>query len=124
MLDDVIYTPYVYDPTPPPSSPEMSRARHRLQTGDLLGIPELLEDGVQNGGADGDKHHAADEDEDEGAQNGDAGRKGKDKRRKKSSGLSKFRAKPTEAEIFIFKYGTVVIWGMTEQQEKRFLSSM
>lgn len=29
-----------------------------------------------------------------------------------------------EAEIFLFSYGTVVIWGMTEQQEKRFLSSL
>jgi uncharacterized Rmd1/YagE family protein len=29
-----------------------------------------------------------------------------------------------EAEIFLFLYGTVVIWGMTEQQEKRFLSSL
>jgi len=38
--------------------------------------------------------------------------------------ISKFHAVPTEAEIFIFDYGTVVIWGMTETQEKRFLSSM
>lgn len=29
-----------------------------------------------------------------------------------------------DAEIFLFLYGTVVIWGMTEQQEKRFLSSL
>ncbi|KAH9171066.1 DUF155-domain-containing protein [Lactarius sanguifluus] len=29
-----------------------------------------------------------------------------------------------EAEIFLFSYGTVVIWGMTEQQERRFLSSL
>ena len=29
-----------------------------------------------------------------------------------------------DAEIFLFSYGTVVIWGMTEQQEKRFLSSL
>jgi uncharacterized Rmd1/YagE family protein len=29
-----------------------------------------------------------------------------------------------EAEIFLFSYGTVVIWGMTEPQEKRFLSSL
>ena len=37
---------------------------------------------------------------------------------------SKFAETPTEAEIFIFEYGTVVIWGMTEAQEKRFLSSL
>ncbi|KAF7323884.1 DUF155 domain-containing protein [Mycena kentingensis (nom. inval.)] len=29
-----------------------------------------------------------------------------------------------EAEIFLFEYGTVVIWGMTEPQERRFLSSI
>ena len=37
---------------------------------------------------------------------------------------SKFDATPTQAEIFLFEYGTVVIWGMTESQEKRFLSSL
>lgn len=47
---------------------------------------------------------------------GDTGRRVKKK--------SKFDAGSTEAEIFLFDYGTVVIWGMTEAQEKRFLSSM
>ena len=37
---------------------------------------------------------------------------------------SKFDTASTEAEIFLFDYGTVVIWGMTESQEKRFLSSL
>lgn len=37
---------------------------------------------------------------------------------------SKFHAVPTEAEVYVFSYGTVVIWGMTEAQERRFLSSM
>lgn len=38
---------------------------------------------------------------------------------------SKWDASGTgEAEIFLFSYGTVVIWGMTEQQERRFLSSL
>lgn len=27
-------------------------------------------------------------------------------------------------DVFLFEYGTVVIWGMTEKEEKRFLSSM
>jgi uncharacterized Rmd1/YagE family protein len=26
-----------------------------------------------------------------------------------------------DAEIYMFSYGTMVIWSMTEQQEKRFL---
>lgn len=43
---------------------------------------------------------------------------------RRSKKRSKFDAGPTEAEIFLFDYGTVVIWGMTEAQEKRFLSSM
>ncbi|EEB96552.1 hypothetical protein MPER_04299, partial [Moniliophthora perniciosa FA553] len=37
---------------------------------------------------------------------------------------SKFEASSNEAEIFLFEYGTVVIWGMSEAQEKRFLSSL
>ena len=37
---------------------------------------------------------------------------------------TKFTETPTQAEIFLFEYGTVVIWGMTETEEKRFLSSM
>ena len=28
------------------------------------------------------------------------------------------------ADIFVFSYGVVVIWGMTEIQEKRFLTSL
>jgi uncharacterized Rmd1/YagE family protein len=67
------------------------------ESGDLLGIPEL--------------HPPVSEAEENGIP----------AKRKK---ISKFHAVPTEAEIFIFNYGTVVIWGMTEAQEKRFLSSM
>lgn len=37
---------------------------------------------------------------------------------------TKFTETPTQAEIFLFEYGTVVLWGMTETEEKRFLSSM
>ncbi|KAF9068905.1 hypothetical protein BDP27DRAFT_1326487 [Rhodocollybia butyracea] len=36
----------------------------------------------------------------------------------------KFGTTPTEAELFVFEYGTVVIWGMSEAQEKRLLSSL
>lgn len=35
-----------------------------------------------------------------------------------------FDTTPNEAEIFLFDYGTVVIWGMTEARERRFLSSI
>lgn len=37
---------------------------------------------------------------------------------------TKFTETPTQADIFLFEYGTVVIWGMTETEERRFLSSM
>ncbi|KAG6827601.1 hypothetical protein H0H92_011174 [Tricholoma furcatifolium] len=84
LIDEVIYTPYIYDPPTATRDIETHNA-----TGDLLGIPELRGEP-------------------------DAPPKKK----------SKFDATPSEAEIFLFDYGTVVIWGMTEAQEKRFLSSI
>jgi len=89
LIDEVIYTPYVYYPSDaPPLRPDSYAT-----TGDLLGIPELRE-------------------------NGDDEPMITKKKR------SKFDTTATEAEIFIFDYGTVVIWGMTEAQEKRFLTSI
>jgi len=80
--------------TPSPEMPVPAPAPIDPATGDLLGVPELA---------------AADA-----ATTGMAKRKG-----------SKWDTAGTgEAEIFLFSYGTVVIWGMTEQQEKRFLSSL
>ncbi|KAI6045237.1 hypothetical protein EDC04DRAFT_2865368 [Pisolithus marmoratus] len=88
--DEVVYTPYVYEP-----SLEMhANTKRNPGTGDLLGVPEFISSG---------------NDEND---NG--------KRRKQS----KFNAIPTEADVFVFSYGTVVIWGMTETQERRFLSSI
>src|SRR4051812_31738324 len=81
LIDDVIYTPYVYDP---PQSSYESRPMS-APTGDLLGIPELRED------------------EEEEAQQTPKKRK-----------ASKFDTTATEAEIFLFDYGTVVIRGMSE----------
>lgn len=92
LIDEVIYTPYVYDPPPNLSGSRHLHPNSHGPTGDLLGIPELRED---------------EHDED--------GRKKK---------KSKFDTTSTEAEIFLFEYGTVVIWGMTEPQERRFLSSL
>lgn len=90
LIDEVIYTPYVYFP----HDASALRSESYATTGDLLGIPELRE---------------IEDDEPTITK----------KRRR-----SKFDTTPTEAEIFIFDYGTVVIWGMTEAQEKRFLTSM
>lgn len=97
LIDEAIYTPYVYDP--PATYQEgirQSRPKSQSQTGDLLGIPELHAEVLET-------EHSA-----------------KQKAKKKS----KFDDTPSEAEIFMFDYGTVVIWGMSEAQEKRFLSSM
>ncbi|KAJ7487764.1 hypothetical protein FB451DRAFT_1025304 [Mycena latifolia] len=66
----------------------------RGPTGDLLGIPEL--------------RHEEETGEDE----------------EPVKKRSKFDTTTAEAEIFLFEYGTVVIWGMTEPQERRFLSSI
>lgn len=110
IIDDVIYTPYVYEP------PQASQRHVRFQsqqvsseseanpppvTADLLGVEELAP-------------------KDTAPIPHDEPINGTTKSRKKS----KFQEVPTQAEIFLFQYGTVVIWGMTEAQEKRFLSSM
>jgi len=96
LIDEVIYTPYIYDP---PSNPQSRPARvgPHAPVGDLLGIPELREDQLQDNS---------------------------EERSVKQRKRSKFDTTATGAEIFLFDYGTVVIWGMTEQQERRFLSSM
>ncbi|KAF7300694.1 DUF155 domain-containing protein [Mycena chlorophos] len=80
----------------PSSSVPPKQSRARAPTGDLLGIPELRQE---------------EEEQDESAE--------------PAKKRSKFST-PTveEAEIFLFEYGTVVIWGMTEAQERRFLSSL
>lgn len=95
MIDNVIYTPYVYDP-PSNMHAIWQPPIHSAPTGDLLGIPEIR---VQ----------------------GDSENNRLLTKKKKSS---KFDTTASEAEIFMFEYGTIVIWGMTEAQEKRFMSSM
>ncbi|KAJ8590068.1 DUF155-domain-containing protein [Rhizopogon salebrosus TDB-379] len=93
IIDEVLYTPYAYEP----KVNQEANGKSLPESGDLLGIPEL--------------HPPVSEAEENGIP----------AKRKK---ISKFHTVPTEAEIFIFNYGTVVIWGMTEAQEKRFLSSI
>ncbi|KAK0211524.1 hypothetical protein IW262DRAFT_1442703 [Armillaria fumosa] len=90
LIDEVIYTPYLYQPAQSTDTRQSTARAQALPEGDLLGIPELRPD---------DEQHS------------------KPKKRK-------FDATSAEAEIFLFEYGTVVIWGMTEAQEKRFLSSL
>ena len=69
--------------------------------GDLLGIPELVDEAVVENGA---------------SQNG-AIDKGKQR-------VLEGANEEQTADVFVFKYGTVVIWGMSQAEELRFLSSM
>lgn len=117
-IDEAIYTPYVYDP-PNLRHVHFNHAQRATssgsdtatptQTGDLLGVPELVGDGT-----------AEPEHESQALLTPDPDVNGVARHKKKS----KFEEVPTVAEIFMFEYGTVVIWGMTEAEEKRFLSSM
>jgi uncharacterized Rmd1/YagE family protein len=93
LIDQVIYTPYLYDP--PAHDPRLSPNSVKSETQPLLAAQELLS---------GEE---------------DLEQPSRVRRRK-----GKFYSTPAEAEIFLFEYGTLVIWGMTEAQEKRFLSSM
>jgi len=92
MIDEVIYTPYMYDP--PNDQGDVRQHSDGSATGDLLGIPELR------------------------MNNFDEVTTVRKKRK------SKFDTTASEAEIYLFPYGTIVIWGMTEGQEKRLLTSM
>ncbi|KAF9819408.1 hypothetical protein IEO21_02151 [Rhodonia placenta] len=104
IIDEVIYTPYAYELSSEDGIGSHRQVRFqaqsptRSQTGDLLGVAELAPE------------HAHTDEEQQVPKN------------RKIKFLS--RERPREAEIFLFKYGTVVLWGMTEAQEKRFLSSI
>lgn len=117
IIHEVIYTPYVYEPAQLSDSrhvhfqPSKPSATQETPTADLLGVPELVQDVSSMSEGETEEHIVRPE--------RDETNLAKGKKRK-----SKFDETPTEAEIFMFEYGTVVIWGMTEAQEKRFLSSM
>ncbi|KAJ1023507.1 hypothetical protein NDA16_003124 [Ustilago loliicola] len=92
------------------------RSNKGTKTGDLLGIPELNQDSQQQhqqqqdgsatqaAGATGEATAAA-----------DAAAKRK---------RSRFSVDDVVPELFIMDYGTIVIWGMTLQEEKRFLREL
>lgn len=69
--------------------------------GDLLGVPELVDEAVSGN---------------EASENGPID-KGKQR-------VLEGTNEEQMANVFIFKYGTVVIWGMTQTEEQRFLNSM
>lgn len=104
LIDDAIYTTYSYKTSHERSESLLSLKRDssRLKVGDLLGIGDVTTQDVSTSSVD------------------DVIGRGKNvkKKRKFDSGGGE------HAEIFMFEYGTVVIWGMTEAEEKRFLTSM
>ncbi|KAI0688381.1 DUF155-domain-containing protein [Cytidiella melzeri] len=114
IIDEVIYTPYAYEPSGSRHVHFNSNPRSAAESettggeGDLLGIPELAPNSKEDTSS-GPQTAVADN-----AQGGMSRPKKK----------SKFEEVPTVAEIFLFQYGTIVIWGMTEAEEKRFLSSI
>ncbi|PWY97454.1 DUF155-domain-containing protein [Testicularia cyperi] len=74
------------------------------KTGDLLGIPELNSQNQQQQQHDG---------------TADASQEAAAKRKR-----SRFSVDDIVPELFIMDYGTIVIWGMTLQEEKRFLREL
>jgi uncharacterized Rmd1/YagE family protein len=111
VIDEAIYTPYAYDPSASRHVHFNSNTRSGADSGtthgegDLLGVPELAPKESPLNGSQTAAHDIT---------------QGAISRRKKS----KFEEVPSVAEIFLFQYGTVVIWGMSEAEEKRFLSSL
>ncbi len=101
LIDEVVYTPYTYGPRPSTEAAKREDPK-RANVGDLLGIPELQTS---------TEHSESIEDH--------ARKNIEGKRQRKFD-----QGGGTGAEMFLFNYGVVVIWGMTEAEEKRFLTSM
>lgn len=114
-FDECVYTPYTYQYVDEARGVQGTswQSRHRSQTdastGDLLGIPELHGDnGSETGlqtiseeGEDGTRRNAIDR---------------PDASKRKTSSTMHFTP-----EVFIMEYGTIVIWGMSQTEEKRLL---
>lgn len=126
QYDDVIYTPYSYESSsslsPKKSLKSLIKGRPPKRTvreGDLLGIPELREE----------EERAIAEDAGLGYDDSNSAPSSPtaavfDRQVKPQFKPAQEEEIPTSPEVFIFEYGTVVLWGMTESQEKRFLNSL
>ncbi|GAB1522365.1 sporulation protein rmd1 [Rhizoctonia solani] len=112
LFDEVLYTPYSYDSKSPT---EQYRHKPVTSEGDLLGVPELAPaDNLSVASPELytpqlDTHTSP---EIYTSPNG------------KHLGVKPWVEEPTQPEVFLFAYGTVVLWGMTEAQERRFLTSL
>ena len=114
FVDDVLYTTYSYKSLSPQeiSHTQSSSVRDttdygQTKVGDLLGAPDIV---IRDPASNENTSNLNDV--------------------TTSTPRTRKRRKPfdagggQDAEIFMFEYGTVVIWGMTESEERRFLSSM
>lgn len=126
QFDEVIYTPYSYESIPSSSSPTKQRppvtSKSFVQEGDLLGVPELRqteEHQPEHNGTNDAGHDQDDDPEMTPLAQAILRRQG----RPRFDSVSD-QDNPSTPEVFLFDYGTVVIWGMTEAQEKRFLHSL
>ncbi|KAG8954932.1 hypothetical protein FRC04_010416 [Tulasnella sp. 424] len=126
QFDEVIYTPYSYESIPASSSPTKQRppiiSKSFVQEGDLLGVPELRqteEHQPEHNGTNDAGHDQDDDPEMTPLAQAILRRQG----RPRFDSVSD-QDNPSTPEVFLFDYGTVVIWGMTEAQEKRFLHSL
>ena len=123
--------------------------RMRARTGDLLGIPELNDENEEtareagNGSTQGSSITAVDHlsssasggeerlDSDEAEQRreeAEAEAKLREQQRRRDEARKerreRFVVRDLTPEIFIMEYGTIVIWGMTESEEKRLLREL
>jgi uncharacterized Rmd1/YagE family protein len=112
LFDEVLYTPYSYDSKSPTEQP---RPKPVTSEGDLLGVPELAP--ADNLDITSPELYTPELDTHTSPEiytspNG------------KHSSIKPWTEEPTQPEVFLFAYGTVVLWGMTEAQERRFLTSL
>ncbi len=119
-FDECLYTTYTYkhvdearglvNPSHNANGGNGSVGKHAgsrsAKTGDLLGIPELQnQDGQQQ----------------QQQEDGSATQPTPDAAKRKRS---RFSVEDVVPELFIMDYGTIVIWGMTHTEEKRFLREL
>lgn len=111
LFDEVLYTPYSYDSKP---SVDHAKAKSSSNSGDLLGVPELA---PANDVASPELYtsHLDTQSSPElyPPQHGN-----------KYNAVTPWTEEPTQPEVFLFAYGTVVLWGMSEAEERRFLTSL
>ncbi|CDU26053.1 related to RMD1-cytoplasmic protein required for sporulation [Sporisorium scitamineum] len=119
-FDECVYSTYTYKHVDEarglvPAVNGNGNGKHRstqreslTKTGDLLGIPELHPDSQQQPPKDAS------------TQPQDGTTEAANSKRKRS----RFSVDDIVPELFIMDYGTIVIWGMTLQEEKRFLREL